>query len=99
MTDTINKIIKELKKKIYIAIFGENFINVEKLVPAEDKEVEELITSALEKAIQESRDDERDKIVARLAVEIMEVELHKNRDLYTDGHIHGVKRPFYLIRH
>lgn len=44
------------------------------------------------------REDERSKILARLSVEIMEVELHKNKDDYEDGHTHGVRRSIYLIK-
>ena len=91
MTDIIKKIITEFRDQFWKTadIYGNETTEA----------MESFLTLSLEKAIQESRDDERDKIVARLAVEIMEVELHKNRDLYTDGHIHGVKRAIYLIRH
>ena len=57
MTDIINKIIKETKKKIYIAMFGVNFVEVEKIIPAEDKEVEKLLTLSLDKAMQKAREE------------------------------------------
>jgi len=43
------------KKKIYIAMFGDNFVNVDKLVPAEDKEVERLLTSLFQEGYTEGR--------------------------------------------
>ena len=43
-TDTT---MQKIKKEIYIAMFGSNFVNVEKLVPAEDKKVEKILAQAL----------------------------------------------------
>lgn len=38
-----------------------------------------------------------EKVVARLSVEVMETNLQGGKDLYNDGHIHGVRRAIYLI--
>jgi hypothetical protein len=43
-TDTT---MQKTKKEIYITMFGSNFVNVEKLVPAEDKKVEKILLEAL----------------------------------------------------
>jgi len=47
MTDNFEEIIQELKTEIYIALFGHNFVNVERLVPADDSKVTKILTRAL----------------------------------------------------
>ena len=43
-------------------------------------------------------EDVRSKILAKLAVEVMEVELQKSEDLYIQGHLHGVRRSIFLVK-
>lgn len=54
---------------------------------------------ALKELEAETRKQVAEEIVARLAVEVMECELMKNKIEHTDGHIHGVKRAIYLINY
>jgi len=56
--------------------------------------------------MKEKRKDVYNKVLARLAVEIMESEMTAKRndkiakeyDAHTHGHVHGVRRALYLVK-
>ena len=52
----------------------------------------------VESLLKEAKRDERSKISARLATEVMECELSEDNSEFMQGHLHGVKRAIYLIR-
>lgn len=52
----------------------------------------------ISKAKQEMVEELVNKTLARLAIEVMEMEIQKCDENYCQGHIHGVKRAIYLVK-
>ena len=51
------------------------------------------------KPLQDTKGKLLEKIVARLAIEVMECSTQPGKDSYLDGHVHGLRRAIYLINH
>ena len=64
---------------------------------------QEGFEKALLKREQAVRTDERQKVLAQLAVEVMKIEIGFKKTYIVDeferGHLHGIKRSIYLISH
>lgn len=49
-TDKLTQsVLKKTKEKIYVALFGDNFVHVEKLVPGDDKKVDRILLDTIQK--------------------------------------------------
>lgn len=56
-----------------------------------------LIQQLIQQERVKAQGEALDRAVARLAVEVMEVELTKPKVEYSQAHLHGIKRSIYLL--
>lgn len=59
----------------------------------------ELLDEAFDRIEAEAREETLNEAIARIAVDVMEVELMKGHkgNTYNQAHVHGLKRAIYLI--
>ena len=96
-----NDIVKELREKFSFLDNNERFL----INPQDDEdqqeayyELEQFLLTKLTQVSKEAEEKAKSQVLARLAVEVMEVEVQKNEDPLISGHLHGVRRSIYLIK-